>query len=341
MTTTTTAPVPPGVRKRSSVGWADLAWVSWRQHRWLIGFTAVLAIASAAYMLALAVQAGEPGSGRNRVWLLDMSVYSAGHLMIGVPIAFGAFVAVFWAAPMLSREYEQRTHLVVWSQDVPAGRWLLGKVVLLGAVLVALAAALGGAANVMVHRMVDAAVSNEYSPFRLFRPEAFESVPHVQIGYVLFGFALGLAVSAITRRTVLSMGITFGVYFVVRATFATYFRGYYQTPVRIEADLDQRGVALDSVLGDRGAWAPLYVDGGYLDSAGNTMGYPRACMGSFDSADGYDKCLRDNGIVKSYNDFQPIERLATFQFIEFAIFTVLAVGLFALAWVMVRRAHRV
>lgn len=339
--TTTTTETKVETRSRPRVGWVDLAWVTWRQHRWLIGFTAVVAVASAAYMLLLAVQSGEPGGGRNRVSLLDMSVYSAGRMMVAVPIAFGAFVAVFWAAPMLSREYEQRTHLVAWSQDISAGRWLLGKTVLLGAVLVALAVVLGGSVNVMMHRMIDTSAANEYPPFRLFSPNAFENVPHVQIGYVLFGFALGLAISAITRRTVLSMGLTLGVYFVVRATFASYFRSYYQTPVRYVSELGDRGVAVDELFSDRGARAPLYVDGGYLDAAGNAVDYPRACMGAFDSEDGYDKCLRDTGIVKSYNDFQPFDRLATFQFIEFAIFTVLAVGLFALAWFMVRRAHRV
>jgi ABC-type nitrate/sulfonate/bicarbonate transport system ATPase subunit len=40
---------------------------------------------------------------------------------------YAAVIAAFWAAPLVSREYEQGTHLLAWSQDVAPSRWLAGK----------------------------------------------------------------------------------------------------------------------------------------------------------------------------------------------------------------------
>jgi hypothetical protein len=333
-TTTTTAPVE--IRSRARVGWSDFAWVTWRQHRWLIGFTTIAALGTTGFMLWLAARTNTPGSDQAWVGFLDQSARSASQTVAAVPISFGAFVAVFWAAPLLSREYEQKTHLVAWSQDVTPVRWLVGKVVLLGAVVVGIAAALGAAMNLLMNRMNAAA--NGGPIFRLFGEEAFENVVHVQIGYAAFGLALGLAVSAVTRRTVLSMGLTLGIFFFVRITFASFVRRYYETPLRLETPLDSHtDFSYNTLVGQ----SSLLVDGGYLDAAGNTRDYPDACMRSFDGPDGYDNCLRDNGIVKSFTDYQPIDRLPAFQVIEFAIFSGLAAALFALAWFMVRRAHRV
>ncbi|XVS63706.1 hypothetical protein ACQPYE_36505 [Actinosynnema sp. CA-299493] len=325
--TTGAAPVV----ERARVGWGDLAWLTWRQHRWAVVGLVAVAVAAVALSLGIAWQVdatGESGQlfGRWRV-------LSVTQVMLLAPMAIGLAVAVFWASPLVSREYEQRTHLVVWSQDVTPARWLTGKVVLLGVPAVALSVGLG-LASIKLMNSVNA-VTTEYRPFGPMEPPAFDATPLMQAGYATFGFALGLALSAVTRRTVLSMGLALGSFIVVRGLVMGLWRPYFQEPLRV---VEQYADGYRSTWDDPGdgAWT---VNSGFVDAAGNEVQFPAQCASIHDNAD-YAKCMVDSG-VRYFTDYQPVERFGAFQLYEFAIFAVLAAGLFALAFTRVSRARRV
>lgn len=132
-----------------------LVWVTWRQHRAVVGLT--------AFIVVLAVlPTPQP---------LD----SFDGLVV---LAFAPGVAVFWGAPLLAREFEERTHLVAWGQDVTPARWIAVKCALLAAVLVVLGTPLG--------------------PDQVLR--------------AVFGFFLGVGVGLVLRRTVAAMAVTFVLY---------------------------------------------------------------------------------------------------------------------------------
>lgn len=327
MTTTTDTAT---VTRRDRVGWADLAWLTWRQHRWaIVGLVAVVAaLIALALVVAWRIDATD-GAGELFGRWRYLSV--AQVLMLG-PMAIGLAVALFWAAPLLSREYEQRTHVVAWSQDITPTRWLTGKVVLLGVPAVVLSACLG-LATIGLTDSVNAAV-NEFRSFGRFESPVFEAMPLVQAGYTAFGFALGLAFSAVTRRTVLSMALTLGSFIAVGVAVISLWRPYYQEPLREVQPYDPHERSWAGP-GD-GAWT---VDNGFTDAAGNEILFNAVCSGVRDGDD-FVKCMVDAN-VRFFTDYHPAERFATFQLVEFAIFTVLAAGLFALAFARVRRASRV
>src|SRR5699024_8746632 len=108
---------------------------------------------------------------------------------------YGAVVAVFWAAPLLAREHEQRTHLFAWGQDVSALRWLAGKTLLLATIAAAFAALLGSLGTLLLRQFNTAATTSRHVGFAVFDGRLFEAAPLVQVGYALFGFALGLLFS--------------------------------------------------------------------------------------------------------------------------------------------------
>lgn len=303
---------------RNRVGWGDLAWVAWRQHRLMITGTGALVLLTAAAMVVAA-------------FVVDPDVVTSGsdfdpRFLAVFVMGYGALVAMFWAAPLLSREYEQRTHLLVWSQDVSAARWLAGKAIVLCSVAVLFALVLGMAGQFMI---------NEVGSGGAFDMPYFDTVPLVQVGYTLFGFALGLLASALARKTVLSMGIAAGVYLAVRVLVTNLLRPYYQTPVRETTPLDAPGQSLPLET-DR-----MWVDAGLLDVEGNPIEYPRSCISrDFTGSDGFYDCLRENGVVANYWDYQPGDRLGTFHLIEFGLFTALAVVLFLVTWRIARRVRR-
>ena len=325
--TTTTDAAP--VTRRARVGWADLAWLTWRQHRWAVVGLAAVVGAVVALALGLAWQIEATG-GKGEL-LGRWSYLSVAKVVTPAPMAIGLAIGVFWAAPLLSREYEQRTHLVVWSQDITPTRWLTGKVVLLGVPALVLSACVGLATTELMDS-VDAAESGfrQYGPLE---PLAFDSTPLMQVGYAAFGFALGLAFSAVTRRTVPSMALALGAFIAVRAVVAGLWRPHYQQPLR-EVEPYDPGERAWAGPGD-GAWT---VDVGLSDAAGNEIPFNAVCSGV--NGQDFVQCMEDNA-VHTFTAYHPAERLVPFQLFEFAIFTVLAAGLFALAFARVRRAGRV
>ncbi|ONI83746.1 hypothetical protein ALI22I_35415 [Saccharothrix sp. ALI-22-I] len=332
MTTTTTTDVTTAapVATRTRVGWGDLLWLTWRQHRWTILGTAVVVVGIVAVALGFAWHADATAENHDR---LDRSSYvDVSQLLALTPTALGVVIAVFWTAPLLSREYEQRTHLVVWSQDLTSIRWLVGKIVLLGAITVVLAAGLGTALIRMMNSMN--AATTDHVPFQPFEEVAFEAAPQVQVGYAVFGFALGLAFSAITRRTVLSMGLTLGGFFLARLLVSGFWRPYFQEPLRKVEPYDDSALYWNA--GNDGSWT---VNSGYADASGNEIDFTRVCN-SAQSNDNYVKCIADNG-MQTFRDYHPADRLVSFQWFEFGVFAVLAAGLLALTFVWVRRARPV
>jgi len=63
---------------------------------------------------------------------------AASLALMTLPLLLGVFIA----APLLSREFEQRTYLFAWSQSITSLRWAVVKLGLLGAAVLTSAAAL-------------------------------------------------------------------------------------------------------------------------------------------------------------------------------------------------------
>ncbi|ONI75233.1 hypothetical protein ALI144C_41605 [Actinosynnema sp. ALI-1.44] len=184
-----------------------MIWIVWRQHRTAIVSTAVLAVAIIVFLIAF-------GNGffYRGGWYLDYVPLDPAWKL--APSALGLAVAVFWAAPLIGREYEQRTYLVAWGQDVSLHRWLVRKVLLLAAAAVALSVIVGVIAGGLV---------DQHTPSR-FSFAAFEADPAIQAAHTLFGFAVGLAFSALLRRTLLAMGATLVVVLAAHGLYVVKLR---------------------------------------------------------------------------------------------------------------------
>ncbi|TWP48320.1 ABC transporter permease subunit [Lentzea tibetensis] len=268
-----------------------MIWVTYRQHRWLVAGTA----------LAVALMA-----------LVRVLPRMPDYISYG---AFGAIAAVFWGAPLLAREYEERTHVFAWSQDVSQGRWLAGKVLALGAALTLFAVVLW---------LAGLGTTTSRYPW-----DSFELGLFPLLGYAWFGFALGLAASALTRRTLVAMGLSLFVFTVTRVVLARWGREHYLPPVHTWRPDPPPGVDYVPQLPRDGLW----IDSGYADRNGDPMPPPLQCNGD-------DTCLKANGQIGHFVDYQPGSRLVTFQLIEFAIFVVLAALLLFVAFRALRRGTR-
>ncbi|WP_069161069.1 ABC transporter permease [Nocardia altamirensis] len=337
--------VSPDSSIRRGAGWAGLARLTWCQHRWLIIASTVAAAALAASFLWIYLRADglltqaeacrgielpcaiSPEASRELRTLGNIA-----NIALYAPGVVAAFFAVFWGAPLLAREFEQRTHLVAWTQDVSPTRWLAGKAVLLGAVIVVLCTLIGASAGAVTERWhrLDSAWP---LPFSM---PGFERWIPLQVVYGLFGFALGMAVSALTRRTVVSMAVSLIGFTVVRVVIAYFARPYYLPPLRITEPPA-------GPLADYDYLRVLEADRGYLDTAGNSVQLPdpnqvyRECHQDLPAAEAVNACYANHGVASTFTDYQPLDRLFTFRLIETGIYLLLIAALGTLTWYRIRK----
>lgn len=296
--------------RRSRVSLADLYLLTLRQHR--VGIAATVA----GYLVfALLVR-----------FTNNVSVTSTFHFdPKNVLPALAGAVAVFWGAPLLANEYERHTNLLVWSQDVSPRRWLLAKVTLLGALIVALTAVLAIAEQAGFGNI------EQDTSFVYWQP-VFEAAIPLAIGYAVFGFAIGLAASAVWRRVIPAMATALAGFAGIRLLISTLVRPYLFlhliTPVQWITPVT-----------DNGSPDGLWLDFHYLNTAGQAVPEDAAFAGIQLTPDtNVNQVLLKHGVVKDVIVYQPASRVGTFQLAELAIYLVLIAIAVFIAFRAVRRA---
>jgi hypothetical protein len=325
-----------------------MIWVTWAQHRrealvsgLILTVAAALLVITGLMMLADFQSSGAascaPAGGR------AVGVFAAGTSCEPVVGAFSSrwlsltqtaslalmtlpvLLGVFIAAPLLSREFEQRTHLFAWSQSITKLRWVVVKLGLFAAVVLISA----GALTVLViwwHSPLDRGFYG--GPWAAFDVQGL-----APIGYAVFALSLGTLAGLVFRRTIPAMAVTLFVFVGLRILIAQ-VRPHFMTPVI--------GSALDI---KQGSW--LLSANYYADAQGHHLSaeqvnqmvsaYASTAPKTFNGSTVMDY-LHQQGI-SLLTDYQPSDRFWTFQLIEAALFFGLAIGLIAASlWWLQRRA---
>jgi hypothetical protein len=286
-------------------------WLTWRQHRWPIIGSAVLVVLAAYGLLA--------AEGRKQTSIDSMPM--SGFYGLMVQLVFGCVIGMFWGAPLIARELEERTYFVAWGQDVSPVKWLRGKALVLGV----LAAVLGAVAGLGDGRV---GANKAWS--------AFEGHPAVQVGYALFGLALGVLIGLLSRHVVTAMAATLVFYTLFRSLLSVLLRDHYLPASRSVARWDSTPVVPPGAL---------ELGNGYVGKDMRPMSMPEACA----TLANPNSCMRTTGgAAGTYVEFQPVERIEAFRYIEFGLYVVLAAVLFALTFRLLRhgggwkpsRSHR-
>jgi ABC-2 family transporter protein len=183
-----------------------MLWLAWRQFR----AQAALALSAlVVIVLVLVVTRGHVvdvyGNGGAKqltgfyVWLRLL-----GTALIGVPALIGAF----WGAPLLTREFEDRTYRMVWTQSITRTRWLATKLAVIGVITVAVIATFA-LAFTWWSGPID-------STGNRIGTATFGSRGIVPIGYALFGLTLGTLLGTIVRKTLPAMAASLAGFMMVR-----------------------------------------------------------------------------------------------------------------------------
>ncbi|WP_127505992.1 ABC transporter permease subunit [Actinoplanes solisilvae] len=246
-----------------------MLWLTWRQYRGQLLITGALLLGLGTLLLLSGLDAagyldqhappGCPGAGEACDAVrgeLAQRFQRMSIVLDLLPIGAPAVIGAFWGAPLISREFERRTHRLAWTQSVPVARWLTVKLAVLS-VLVLLA---GMALSVMLTRWLDTLGMTDTA---FGHAALFNLVGIAPAVWWLFAMLLGVAAGAVLRRTLPAMAVTIAI---VAVTFPVLVlaQDAYATPVRtVNADTQALIASGSIIAGD--AW---------VDSAGRESATP-------------------------------------------------------------------
>ena len=233
-----------------------MIWLTWRQYRAEAGVAAELL---AAILAALAVigrgahhvaqQVGLPAcmrSGADCSNALER-LHRDYHWLppvTGSLIAVPLLVGMFWAAPLISREYEAGTHRLVWTQSISRLRWITTRLAIIAGITAAAAAILGQVTVWALDPLTPAFGTR-------FNSTWYDILGIVPIACMLFAFAAGSAASALTRRTIPAMATTLVVYAAARIPMH-FIRDHF-SPTRISTSTFRLSDLLHNIDADPSA----------------------------------------------------------------------------------------
>jgi ABC-type transport system involved in multi-copper enzyme maturation permease subunit len=324
-----------------------MIWLTWRQFRTqaLVTGAALAAVAIYLIVLGLRIRDGYAGvagcrGGDCLVARHDFQqsyigpVNLAGTLLLATP----ALIGVFWGAPLIAREFQEKTDRLVWNQSVTRTRWLATKLGLL---------ALAAVAVTGLFSLLLTWNASRYDQFigDRFAAMSFASRNVVPLGYAAFAFVLGSLAGLVMRRTLPAMALTLVIFAVVQLVVPTVLRAHLMTPVKATVTFndDAMSRADGFGLGDDGARILGYVKPGawsLTDGAKvlNADGTPYTSQQAVACQKGLPEqsitCMAGQNLHFVY-EYQPASRYWAFQWIELAAYLVVSLLLagFGLWWI--------
>jgi hypothetical protein len=312
-----------------------MTWVVWRQHRaeglMLLVVLALIAVFLLVTGLGLAnsfQQLGQshclgPNAKGGSCVVLVQAFFDQYRFVQGGALVLGALQLLLGAlvgAPLVTREVEQRTHLLVWTQSITRTRWLAVTLALvLGAGLLASGALLAG-----LSWWHDPWAQYEGS----FGTSIYDTSGPVWVATTGLSLALGVFAGALTRRTVAAIFLTIALFVAIRAPVEFLWRPTFEPPVTVTYALDQPNpLALSQ--------QDWIISQGFIDAQGNRSTDFRGNCTQDETAT---QCLQSNGVQANYISYQPADRVWTFQWIETGIYVIFSLlALCAAVWLVRRR----
>jgi hypothetical protein len=273
--------------------------------------------------------------------LAGTSPYPVVYLLgVGLILAAPAIIGIFWGAPLIAREFEAGTYRLAWTQSITRTRWLVVKLALTGLAAMAVTEAL----SLMLAWWADPIgkardlAANVPDPFTGGRLSSWIFATHgiTPLGYAAFGFALGTAVGALTRRTVPAMAVTLAIFAAAQVAMPLWVRPHLIPPHRTvvsgpsffeSAGLSVGTLKASTVPGQPEAWI---LSSTAINAAGQPVStIPAACLPSLQEKSASPDtgvCMARRGIREAIT-YQPASRYWSLQWIETGIFLALALAL--------------
>lgn len=271
--------------------------------------------------------------------------YGSIFLLYAVP----ALVGIFWGAPLVARELESGTFRLAWNQSVTRTRWIAVKLGLIGIAAIATTGLLSLMTSWWASPLYQAAQKAGQNGLSIKKvaPPLFGAIGIVPVGYAAFAFALGVTTGVLVRRTLPAMAITLVVFAGVQILMPTLIQPHLITPAQVTAPFNANTaneIMITSpgnsmtVVGDfsrQGAWI---LSNHTITPSGQVFTGPAtsACLSNSAPPQLCNNWLNSQHL-RQLISYQPASRFWPLQWLEMAIYLVLAAGLGLLCVWQVRR----
>jgi hypothetical protein len=323
-----------------------LLWLTWRQHRWALIGTLVLAAVLVGWMTYLSLELTDlwhqchdtfcpPNSPQAQRLAgsstLVLTLDALSRLVQYMPLLIGVFIG----APVLSREHEQRTLLLAWSQDVSPVRWLWTKLGMLGLVVAAVTAAVAGVSDHLQR------VNTLVGPVNLFDYLPFLNTGMLPVAISICWFTVGVALGAAIKRTLPAVfGVIagfIGLTYLVQWRYPTLMK---PLSAHLQAGVPDGGLLRHNALVVKGGMINYGSDGpsGAFDAAGRSLSgveLQRLCPPDNDFGKML-SCYSTNHL-QQHLQYQPGSRIPDFHLIVATGYLGLTAVALAAVWWIVRR----
>ena len=236
-----------------------MIWLTWQQHRLMVVVGGLVLVLLVPFLIMTGLDVSQEARAAIacvpppddtylclRTFATLVRESPVPLVLSSLPLLVGAFIG----APLVSRELEQGTYLLAWTQGVPRRRWLIAKLAMLGGL-----SALGFAALAGLMAWWSAPVDPLVGPWLTFDARGL-----APFAYAFFALALGVAAGAISRQVVGAMFATAGIFVAVRLAVAQ-LRPYFLPPLSYQpSDPVPQGTALlvYKGMGSTGTFQFLY-----------------------------------------------------------------------------------
>jgi len=262
-----------------------------------------------------------------------------------IPLVLGLFLG----SPLLSKEYEEGTNKLAWTQSVSRRKWLTVKL----AWALIFAALYGLAIGLLVNWWTRTPNAIDHSRFDAGQFDVQGMMP---FAYSVFFTTIGFMMSAWFRKTLIALAVTLGLFVAFQVSFAQWVRAHYMTPVSVTAAMGPN--AIDNKI-PVGAWElqrAIVDKNGHTFDSFNLDNMPADCRalieqlkggggitvkaigpGHGEGADPVDTCLNSAGYHQTAK-YQPPYRYWDFQRIETGIYLGMgALAVSATYWFVLKR----
>ncbi|HEY2042382.1 MAG TPA: hypothetical protein VGH11_06860 [Jatrophihabitans sp.] len=328
-----------------------MIWTTWRQHRAEAGVGALILAGLATAMLVVGSIARDRARGLGACTdaratcgaALD-ALHRDFHTIppfTAALVALPLLAGMFWAAPLVSREYEAGTHRLAWTQSVSPLRWIALKIVLIFGVVAAATLVLGLLATWTLNPLIPAFGGRYNSTW-------YDIQGIVPVACMLFALAAGVAASALIRRTIPAMAVTLVGYAAARIPIH-WIRGHFAPTATRTVTVPMSSVLQNPVPTLRpGDWQQSFTAtdaSGHSIATGNgTVGFVRHyCPNVVPNSNGEihidQAChavLQNASVTETFR-FQPASHFWLVQTVESAIFITAAALLVVAAVLAVTR----
>jgi len=343
-----------------------MIWLTWRQFR-------PQALVALTILAALAVYLLITGTQLRHAYTSDLAGCSSQNDCFGVlnglqsqyngpldliellVMAAPALIGIFWGAPLIATELERGTHYMAWNQSVTRTRWLAVK--LAGIAF----------ASILTAGLLSLLVTWWASPLDTmsgsrFGTQAFNARNIVPLGYAAFAFALGVTLGLLIRRTLPTMAATLAIFIAVQVVVTAGVRPHLlpsttesvalnQTTmsqaIRFDRADPRTGLATVDLPAPGGAW--VHSESAILNSAGQpvhdtlfancfnaTLNESASGKGGSTGEGAMGACIAPDNLHVDIT-YQPASHYWQLQWIETALYTVLAALLALTCFRRIRR----